>query len=79
MKRVFFGTIVLALALWGVWWMPLVAGFIALIAGSGLEIIAIGIFLDLLYAYPSGLTGMFTALFAALYIVRALLQKHFFL
>lgn len=79
MKRVFLGAVVLALALWGVWWMPLLAGFVALLLGSGLEIVSIGILLDLLYAHPSGYTGIFTALFSALYIARALLHKHFFL
>jgi hypothetical protein len=79
MIRVFLFALVAAVALWGVWWMPLVVGFIALLFGSGLEIIFIGIVLDLLYAHPGGFIGLFTGLFALLYIVRAVASKHFFL
>lgn len=59
--------------------MPLVVGFVALLFGSGLEIVVIGILLDLLYAQPSGYTGVFTLLFTLLYVARAVLRTHFFI
>lgn len=77
MIRVFLFGLVAMVALWGVWWMPLVLGFVALVLGAGIEIIIIGIVLDMLYGTPP-LTGIFTLLFTCLFIVRAVFKKHMF-
>lgn len=77
MIRVFLFGLVAVIALWGVWWMPLLLGFVALVLGSGIEIIGIGVLLDMLYG-TAPYTGIFTLLFTGLFIVRAVFKKHMF-